>query len=100
MGISFISVVRRSASFAVRADEDKARRRRGHGGQAVASARASATAMVGGVWAYYVGFITRSRGGSAARSAWSFGDVSGGQATLWGPVISAFILVPAQQYRL
>ena len=57
------------------------------------------TAMVGGVWAYYVGFIYPQ---FAVNPLLTIGMVLmtflGGRATLWGPAIGAFILVPAQQY--
>ena len=87
---------------AVRADEDKA-----HGvGVRVTGAKLIAfaasvgiTAMIGGVWAYYVGFIYPQ---FAVDPLVTIGMVLmaflGGRATLWGPVIGAFILVPAQQY--
>jgi branched-chain amino acid transport system permease protein len=87
---------------AVRADEDKA-----HGvGVRVTGVKLIAfatsvgiTAMVGGVWAYYVGFIYPQ---FAVDPLITIGMVLmtflGGRATLWGPVIGSFILVPAQQY--
>ncbi|TPM24825.1 branched-chain amino acid ABC transporter permease [Mesorhizobium sp. B2-3-5] len=87
---------------AVRADEDKA-----HGvGVRVTGVKLIAfgmsvgiTAMIGGVWAYYVGFIYPQ---FAVDPLITIGMVLmtflGGRATLWGPVIGAFILVPAQQY--
>src|SRR5262249_42039074 len=104
MGVSFY--FRRSkiglSLSAVRADEDKA-----HGvGVRVAGVKLIAfaasvgiTAMLGGVWAYYVGFIYPQ---FAVDPLVTIGMVLmtflGGRATLWGPVIGAFILVPAQQY--
>jgi branched-chain amino acid transport system permease protein len=104
MGISFY--FRRSkiglSLAAVRADEDKA-----HGvGVRVTGVKLIAfgasvgiTAMIGGVWAYYVGFIYPQ---FAVDPLVTIGMVLmaflGGRATLWGPVIGAFILVPAQQY--
>ena len=55
--------------------------------------------MVGGVWAYYIGFIYPQ---FAVDPLVTIGDVLmtflGGRGTLWGPVLGAFILVPAQQY--
>lgn len=87
---------------AIRADEDKA-----HGvGVRVTSVKLIAfaasvgiTAMVGGVWAYYLGFIYPQ---FAVDPLLTIGMVLmtflGGRATLWGPVLGAFILVPAQQY--
>ncbi len=103
MGISFYfrrSKVGLSLS-AVRADEDKA-----HGvgvrvtGVKIIAFAASVgiTAMIGGVWAYYTGFIYPQ---FAVDPLITIGMVLmtflGGRATLWGPVIGAFILVPAQQ---
>jgi branched-chain amino acid transport system permease protein len=90
------------ALAAVRADEDKA-----HGvGVHVTAAKLIAfaasvglTAMFGGVWAYYVGFVYPQ---FAVDPLVTIGMVLmtflGGRATVWGPVLGAFILVPAQQY--
>ncbi len=54
--------------------------------------------MVGGVWAYYVGFIYPQ---FAVDPLITIGMVLmaflGGRGTLWGPVLGAFILVPAQE---
>ena len=104
MGFSFY--FRRSkiglSLLAVRADEDKA-----HGvGVRVTGVKLIAfaasvgiTAMIGGVWAYYVGFVYPQ---FAVDPLVTIGMVLmtflGGRATLWGPVIGASILVPAQQY--
>ncbi len=86
---------------AVRADEDKA-----HGvGVRVTGVKLIAfalsvgiTAMIGGVWAYYIGFVYPQ---FAVDPLITIGMVLmtflGGRATLWGPVIGAFILVPVQQ---
>ncbi|MDT5103363.1 MAG: hypothetical protein QOI25_876 [Mycobacterium sp.] len=86
----------------IRADEDKA-----HGvGVRVTAVKliafgvsASLVAMAGGVWAYYVGFIYPQ---FAVDPLITIGMVLmaflGGRATLWGPVLGAFILVPAQEY--
>ncbi len=103
MGVSFY--FRRSkiglSLAAVRADEDKA-----HGvGVRVTGVKLIAfalsvgiTAMIGGVWAYYLGFVYPQ---FAVDPLLTIGMVLmtflGGRATLWGPVIGAFILVPAQQ---
>jgi branched-chain amino acid transport system permease protein len=104
MGVSFYfrrSKVGLSLS-AVRADEDKA-----HGvGVRVTAVKllgfaisVGITTMIGGVWAYYVGFIYPQ---FAVDPLVTIGMVLmtflGGRATLWGPVIGAFILVPAQQF--
>jgi branched-chain amino acid transport system permease protein len=87
---------------AVRADEDKARGI----GVPVTGVKLLAfcvsvaiTAMAGGVWAYYVGFIYPQ---FAFDPLITIGMVLitflGGRGTLWGPVVGAVILVPAQQY--
>jgi branched-chain amino acid transport system permease protein len=103
MGISFY--FRRSkiglSLAAVKADEDKAQ---GVGVpvtfvKIVAfAASVGIAAMVGGVWAYYGGYIYPQ---FAVDPLITIGMVLmtflGGRATLWGPVIGAFILVPAQQ---
>lgn len=57
------------------------------------------TAMIGAVWAYYVTFIYPQ---FAVDPLVTIGMVLmtflGGRATLWGPVVGALILAPAQQY--
>ncbi len=103
MGVSFY--FRRSkiglSLLAVRADEDKAEGVGVHvtGVKLIAFAvSVGITAMIGGVWAYYVGFVYPQ---FAVDPLVTIGMVLmtflGGRATLWGPVIGAFILVPAQQ---
>jgi branched-chain amino acid transport system permease protein len=90
------------ALFAIRDDEDRARGL----GQRVTLAKLVAfslstglTAMVGGVWAYYLGQIYPQ---FAVDPLITIGMVLmvylGGKGTLWGPVIGALVLVPAQQY--
>ena len=90
--------------LAIRGDEEKARGL----GIRVTGAKLIAwwlsvwvTAMVGGVWAYYLTFIYPE---SSVDPLVMIGAVLmtflGGRGTLWGPVIGAFILVPAQQYML
>ena len=89
------------ALAAVRADEDKAL---GVGVHVTAAklvafaASVGLTAMFGGVWAYYVGFVYPQ---FAVDPLVTIGMVLmtflGGRATLWGPVLGAFILVPAQE---
>ncbi len=85
----------------MRADEDKAEGVGVHvnGVKLIAfAASVGITAMFGGVWAYYVGFVYPQ---FAVDPLVTIGMVLmtflGGRATLWGPVIGAFILVPAQQ---
>ena len=103
MGCSFY--FRRSkiglSLIAVRADEDKAEGVGVHvtGVKLIAFAiSCGITAMIGGVWAYYVGFVYPQ---FAVDPLVTIGMVLmtflGGRATLWGPVIGAFILEPAQQ---
>jgi branched-chain amino acid transport system permease protein len=104
MGISFyFSRSKIGLSLAtVRADEDKA-----HGvGVRVTAVKLIAfgvscglVAIGGGIWAYYVGFIYPQ---FAVDPLITIGMVLmaflGGRGTLWGPVLGAFILVPAQSY--
>jgi branched-chain amino acid transport system permease protein len=90
------------ALFAIRDDEDRAR---GLGVQTefakLTSFAVSAglVAMAGGVWAYYIAFIYPQ---FAVDPLVTIGMVLmvylGGRGTIWGPVLGAFILVPAQQY--
>jgi branched-chain amino acid transport system permease protein len=88
--------------FAIRDDEDRAR------GLGVQTSFAKLTsfalsaglvAMTGGVWAYYLSFIYPQ---FAIDPLVTIGMVLmvylGGRGTIWGPVIGAFILVPAQKY--
>jgi branched-chain amino acid transport system permease protein len=87
---------------AVRDDEDRAR---GLGVQTelvklVAFAvSAGLTAAFGAVWAYYVTFLYP---GFAIDPLLALGAILmaflGGRRTLWGPVVGAALIVPAQQY--
>ncbi len=90
------------ALFAVRDDEDRASGL----GQRVTLAKlvafslsAGLTAMVGGIWAYYLGQIYPQ---FAIDPLITIGMVLmvylGGKGTLWGPLVGALVLVPAQQY--
>jgi branched-chain amino acid transport system permease protein len=90
--------------LAVREDEEKARGL----GIRVTGAKLVAwwlmvwlTAMVGGVWAYYLTFIYPE---SSVDPLVMIGAVLmtflGGRGTLWGPAIGALVLVPAQQYMI
>src|SRR5438270_6656717 len=104
MAVSWAAIRSKSrlALLAIRADEDKA-----HGvGVHVTVAKLLAfsvsvgiTAMIGGVWAYFIGFIYPQ---FAVDPLITIGMVLmaflGGRGTLWGPVLGAFILVPAQEY--
>jgi branched-chain amino acid transport system permease protein len=90
--------------LAIREDEEKARGLgvRVTGAKLVAWWLSIAvTAMVGGVWAYYLTFIYPE---SAVDPLVMIGAVLmtflGGRGTLWGPTIGACVLVPAQQYLL
>lgn len=87
---------------AVRADEDKAA---GIGVHVLGvkllsfSVSVGITAMVGGVWAYYEGFIyPQFAVDPLVTIAIVLMAFLGGRGTLWGPVIGAFILELAQQY--
>jgi branched-chain amino acid transport system permease protein len=57
------------------------------------------TAMIGGVWAYYVGNVYPQ---FAVDPLIMIGSilpvVLGGIGTVWGPVLGTFILIPAQQW--
>jgi branched-chain amino acid transport system permease protein len=87
---------------AVRVDEDKARGI----GVAVTGVKVLAfcvsvglTAMVGGVWAYYESFIyPQFAVDPLITIAIVLMTFLGGRATLWGPVLGAFILESGQQY--
>ncbi len=90
------------ALAAVRADEDKAR---GVGvpttGVKVLAFAVSVgiTAMVGAVWAYYEGFIyPQFAVDPLITIAIVLMTFLGGRATLWGPVLGAFLLESGQQY--
>src|SRR2546423_5210109 len=88
--------------LAIREDEDRAR---GLGAQTtfakliVFAVSAGLVAMAGGVWAYYISFVYPQ---FAVDPLVTIGMVLmvylGGRGTLWGPVLGAFILVPAQKY--
>jgi branched-chain amino acid transport system permease protein len=90
--------------LALREDEEKAR------GLGVRVTRAKLiawglsiglTAMIGAVWGYYLFFIYPE---SAVDPLLMIGAVLmaflGGKGTLWGPLIGALVLVPAQQWAL
>jgi branched-chain amino acid transport system permease protein len=90
--------------LAIREDEEKARGL----GVRVTGAKLTAwwlsiwiTAMVGGVWAYYLTFIYPE---SSVDPLVMIGAVLmtflGGRGTLWGPVLGAVVLVPTQQYMI
>jgi branched-chain amino acid transport system permease protein len=87
---------------AVRADEDKAAGIgvRVQGVKLLAfCVSVGLTAMVGAVWAYYEGFIyPQFAVDPLITIAIVLMTFLGGRATLWGPVIGAFILELAQQY--
>ena len=88
--------------FAIRDDEDKAR---GVGVQ-VTRAKVIAfavsvglTAMIGAIWADYLGFIYPQFAVDPLVMIGSILPVFlGGAGTVWGPALGAFILVPAQQW--
>lgn len=88
--------------FGIRDDEEKAR----GVGVPVTGVKLAAfalsiglTAMVGGIWGYYIGYVYPEY---AVDPLVQIGSVLmvflGGRGTLWGPVLGAFLLEPAQQY--
>ena len=87
---------------AVRADEDKASGIgvRVQGVKLLAfCVSVGLTGMVGAVWAYYEGFIyPQFAVDPLITIAIVLMTFLGGRATLWGPVIGAFLLEMAQQY--
>ena len=90
------------ALFAIRDDEDRARGlgvQTGFAKLASFALSAGLVAMAGGVWAYYLSFIYPQ---FAIDPLVTIGMVLmtylGGRGTLWGPVLGAFVLVPAQKY--
>ena len=90
--------------LAIREDEEKARGLgiRVTGAKLIAwSLMVWLSAMVGGVWAYYLTFIYPE---SSVDPLVMIGAVLmtflGGRGTLWGPTIGALVLVPAQQYMI
>jgi branched-chain amino acid transport system permease protein len=89
------------ALSAVRADEDKAR---GIGVPTIGvkvlafSVSVGLTAMVGGVWAYYESFIyPQFAVDPLITIAIVLMTFLGGRATLWGPILGAFVLEAGQQ---
>jgi branched-chain amino acid transport system permease protein len=88
--------------FAIRDDEDRAR----GVGVRVTQAKVLAfaisvgiTAMIGGVWAYYIGYVYPQFAVDPLVMIGSLLPVFlGGAGTLWGPALGAFILVPTQQW--
>lgn len=88
--------------FAIREDEEKARGLgvRTTGAKLIAFAlSAGLTAMAGGIWAYYLTYIYPEYSVDPLVMIGSVLPVFlGGRGTLWGPVLGALILVPAQQY--
>ena len=89
------------ALLSIRDDEDRAR---GLGVQtelaklAAFAVSAGLIAMAGGLWAYYISFVYPQ---FAVDPLVTIGMVLmvylGGRGTIWGPVLGAFILIPAQQ---
>ncbi len=87
---------------AIRDDEDRARGvgvRTGPAKLITFALSVALTAMIGGVWAYYLTFIYPQ---FAVDPLITIGAVLmvylGGKGTLWGPALGAALLVPAQQY--
>ena len=103
MGITYF-VIRTKlglALTAIRADEDKAKGIgvRTNGLKVMAfSVSVGITAMAGGMWAYYLSFIYPQFAVDPLTTiAIVLMTFLGGRATLWGPVLGAAILMPAQQ---
>jgi branched-chain amino acid transport system permease protein len=88
--------------LAVRSDEDKARGIGVHVTLAKLtgfSVSVWLTAMIGAVWAYYVSFVYPQFAiDPLITIAMVLMTFLGGRATVWGPILGAFILAPAQQY--
>ena len=88
--------------MSVRADEDKARGVGVHvtGVKVLAfSVSVGIVAMVGAVWAYYESFIyPQFAVDPLVTIAMVLMTFLGGRATLWGPVLGAFVLETGQQY--
>lgn len=89
------------ALTSIRADEDKAR---GVGVRTTAvkvmafAVSVGITGMAGGIWAYYLGFIyPQFAFDPLITIAIVLMTFLGGRATVWGPVLGAAILMPAQQ---
>lgn len=87
--------------LAVRADEDRAR---GVGVHVTAvklgafSLSAAFTAAAGAIWAYYISFVYPQFAiDPLVTIAMVLMTYLGGRATVWGPVLGAFLLAPAQQ---
>jgi branched-chain amino acid transport system permease protein len=90
------------ALLSIRDDEDRAR---GLGVQVTLAkllafaVSAGLVGMAGGVWAYYIGFIyPQFAVDPLVTIGMALMVYLGGRGTLWGPVLGAFIVVPAQQY--
>jgi branched-chain amino acid transport system permease protein len=103
LGLSYLAVRTKIglALTAIRADEDKARGIgiRTTGVKLLAfSVSVGLMAMAGGIWAYYVGFIyPQFAVDPLVTIAVVLMTFLGGRATIWGPVLGAAILMPAQQ---
>ena len=89
------------ALTSIRADEDKAR---GVGVRTTGikvitfAVSVGITGMAGGIWAYYLGFIyPQFAFDPLITIAIVLMTFLGGRATVWGPVLGAAILMPAQQ---
>lgn len=104
LAVSFAVVRTKTGLFllAIRADEDKAAGAGIRVGLAKLTAfglSAGLAGAAGAIWAYYVAFIYPQ---FAIDPLVTIGMVLmtylGGRATLWGPVVGAFLLTPAQQY--
>jgi branched-chain amino acid transport system permease protein len=103
-GVTFLTSRSRMglSLLAIRADEDKAKGIGVHVTVAKLTAFSISvwlTAMIGAVWAYYVSFVyPQFAVDPLITIAMVLMTFLGGRATLWGPILGAFILAPAQQY--
>jgi len=103
-GVTFLTSRSRMglSLLAIRADEDKAKGIGVHVTVAKLTAFSVSvwlTAMIGAVWAYYVSFVyPQFAVDPLITIAMVLMTFLGGRATLWGPILGAFILAPAQQY--
>ena len=103
-GVTFLTSRSRMglSLLAIRADEDKAKGIGVHVTVAKLTAFSVSvwlTAMIGAVWAYYVSFVyPQFAVDPLITIAMVLMTFLGGRATLWGPILGAFILAPSQQY--
>ncbi|MGH8889488.1 MAG: branched-chain amino acid ABC transporter permease [Acidothermaceae bacterium] len=104
MGLTYLTLRSKTglSLLAVRSDEDKARGIGVHVTLAKLTGFSMSVwlaAMIGAVWAYYVTFVyPQFAVDPLITIAMVLMTFLGGRATLWGPILGAFILAPSQQY--